>query len=85
MPDRDTAGLVSNVQLRRAVECLARVLGRSTVDMLIMDFERQGISLEKGSYDLWQVKDALVRVFGSEGGRLVAERMQAALQSDGNP
>lgn len=83
MPD-DNAGQISCEQLRRAVERLAKVLRRSTVNLLIMDFERQGISLEKGRYDAKQVKDALVKVFGPEGGKLVAAKMQSILQSDGS-
>jgi hypothetical protein len=85
LPDDDNAGqMISCTQLRRAVEGLARILGRSTVDLLVMDFERQGISLEKGRYDTKQVKDALLRVFGPEGGKLVAAKVQSILQSDIN-
>ena len=48
MPEIDGAGLVSNAQLKRAVDGLTKILGRSTVDMLVMDFERHGILLEGG-------------------------------------
>ncbi|MGI0020653.1 MAG: hypothetical protein ACREAY_09310 [Nitrososphaera sp.] len=68
------------------MDSLAKILGRSTVDMLVMDFERHGILLEgRGPYDMAHVRETLVRIFGSEGGRLVAERVQVALQSDANP
>jgi hypothetical protein len=86
LPEIDGAGLVSNAQLKRAVDGLVKILGRSTVDMLVMDFERHGILLEGGGpYDMAHIRETLMRIFGPEGGRLVAERVQAALQSDANP
>lgn len=31
------------------------------------------------------VRETLIRIFGPEGGRLVAKRVQTALQGDANP
>ena len=86
LPEIEGAGLVSNAQLKRAVDGLTKILGRSTVDMLVMDFERHGILLEGGGpYDMAHLRETLMRIFGPEGGRIVTERVQTALQSDSNP
>lgn len=77
--------IISCAQLKPGIEDLVKILGRSTVDMLMMDFERHEISLEgNGSYDMEKVKGVLLRICGPEGGRLVTARVQAALQSNGD-
>lgn len=65
-----------------AVRGLDRILGRSMVDLLILDLERQGITLEgDAKYPMKQVESALTSTFGSEGGVLLTEKLRKVLDS----
>ena len=71
---------ISSPRLLLALQGLNRILGRSLVEMLITDLERQGIMLHGNEkYPIKQVEHALVSTFGSEGGRLLAEKLRKAL------
>lgn len=63
-----------------ALQGLNRVLGRSMVEMLIMDLERQGITLHGDEkYPMKQIERVLASTFGPEGGTLLAEKLRKAL------
>ncbi|MEO9296044.1 MAG: hypothetical protein ABI347_10670 [Nitrososphaera sp.] len=71
---------ISSPRLLLALQSLSRILGRSMVDMLIADLERQGITLHgDAKYPMKQVERALTATFGSEGGVLLAEKLRRSL------
>lgn len=62
------------------MQSLNRVLGRSMVDMLVLDLEKQGIVLHGDEkYSVKRVGGALVATFGPEGGMLLAEKLRKSL------
>jgi hypothetical protein len=73
---------ISSIRLRRALEGLYGILGRSMVDLLIVDLERQDITLTgDAAYSMTKIEQALINTFGSEGGPLLAEKIRKSLES----
>ena len=78
--NQENSDSISSPRLLLALQGLNRILGRSMVEMLIADLERQGIMLHGNEkYPMRQVECALTATFGSEGGMLLAEKLRKAL------
>lgn len=76
------AGRISSLKLKEAFESLQRVLGRSIVDLLIYDLERQGIALGQDEYySLDQVRQVFEATFGEDGAFLLTEKLRKELDT----
>lgn len=76
------AGRISSLKLKEAFESLQRVLGRSIVDLLIYDLERQGIALGRDEYySLDQVRQVFEATFGEDGAFLLTEKLRKELDT----
>jgi hypothetical protein len=76
------AGRVSSLRLKEAFESLHKVLGRSIVDLLIYDLERQGIALgNEEYYSLDEVRQVFEATFGEDGASLLMEKLRKALDA----
>jgi hypothetical protein len=73
---------ISGIRLHRALEGLYGILGRPMVDLLIVDLERQGITLTgDAAYSMTKIEQALINIFGSEGGPLLVDKILKSLES----
>ena len=70
------------MRLRQAFESLSKVLGRSIVDLLIYDLERQGIALGSKDeyYTLDQIRQVFESTFGEDGSSLLMEKIRKELE-----
>jgi hypothetical protein len=76
----NNASRISGLRLRQAFESLRKVLGRSIVDLLIYDLEKQGIALDKEEYyTLDQIRQVFEVTFGEDGASLLAEKLRKEL------
>lgn len=75
------SGRVSGLKLKEAFESLSKVLGRSIVDLLVYDLERQGIALGKEEYySLEQIRQVFEATFGEDGASLLVEKLRKELE-----
>ena len=66
--------------IRKAIETLDTLLGRSNVDALIYDLELYGLlAANERLFTTDQVQTALERIFGTEATPLLFERVKKAL------
>lgn len=80
--DPKNAGRISSLRLKEAFESLHKVLGRSIVDLLIYDLERQGIALGREEYySLDQVRQVFEATFGEDGASLLMEKLRKELDT----
>lgn len=72
---------MSGLKLKEAFESLSKVLGRSIVDLLVYDLERQGIALGKEEYySLEQIRQVFEATFGEDGASLLVEKLRKELE-----
>jgi hypothetical protein len=82
LPNNPNSEPISSVRLRKALESLYGVLGRSMVDLMMLDLERQGIILNGDSaYPVKKLEQALINTFGPEGGPLLMYKILKSLGS----
>ena len=78
--NKNDSDSIPSPRLLLALQGLNRILGPSMVEMLIVDLERQGITLHGDEkYPMKQIERALAATFGPEGGMLLAEKLRRAL------
>ena len=68
--------------LRQAFDSLSKVLGRSIVDLIVYDLERQGIALgdKDEYYTLDQIRQVFEGTFGDDGTSLLMEKLRKELE-----
>lgn len=73
---------VSGLRLKEAFDSLSKVLGRSIVDLLVYDLERQGIALGNKDeyYTLDQIRQVFQGTFGDDGTSLLIEKLRKELE-----
>jgi len=73
---------VSGLRLKEAFDSLSKVLGRSIVDLLVYDLERQGIALggKDEYYTLDQIRQVFEGTFGDDGTSLLMEKLRKELE-----
>ncbi len=78
--DQKNAGRVSGQRLRQAFEGLSKILGRSIVDLLVYDLERQGITFSQDEYyTLEHVQQVFEMTFGEDSASLLVEKLRKEL------
>lgn len=71
---------VCGTRLRQAFDRLSNVLGRSIVDLLVYDLERQGIVFGQDEYyTLEQIRQVFKMTFGEDGTSLLVEKLRKEL------
>ena len=82
-PVPKNASRVSGLHLKQAIENLSKILGRSIVDLLIYDLEKQGITFgHDESYNLESIGELFRLTFGKDGSSLLMDKLRKELEKE---